>query len=122
MLSGPARRQTCGGRRANDPTYSDFLYGTSGRRHQFVLVVLVRVAQNWFDRFQSHDFDVKDEPRSGRPVTDKVDAILEKVKQDRHISYDIAEELGIDYKTVLIHLKEDTYKKKARHLDPTGPH
>ncbi|GBP82993.1 hypothetical protein EVAR_39682_1 [Eumeta japonica] len=39
----------------------------------------VRVAQNWFKRFQSSDFDVKDEPRSSRSVTDKVDAILEKV-------------------------------------------
>ncbi|GBP54247.1 hypothetical protein EVAR_43272_1 [Eumeta japonica] len=32
--------------------------------------------------------------------TDKVDAILEKEEQNRHIySYDIAEELGIDHKT-----------------------
>ncbi|GBP39653.1 WD and tetratricopeptide repeats protein 1 [Eumeta japonica] len=45
---------------------------------------------------------------------DKVDAILEKVEQDRHInSYDLTEELGIDHKTVLIHLK------KAQNLDPT---
>ncbi|GBP35280.1 Ras-related protein Rab-27A [Eumeta japonica] len=42
-------------------------------------------------------FDVKNEPRSGQPVMDKVNAILEKVEQDWHISfYDIAEELGID--------------------------
>ncbi|GBP65088.1 Down syndrome cell adhesion molecule homolog [Eumeta japonica] len=34
--------------------------------------VSVRVAQNWFKRFQSANFDVKDEPRSDRPVTDKV--------------------------------------------------
>ncbi|GBP64040.1 Histone-lysine N-methyltransferase SETMAR [Eumeta japonica] len=36
------------------------------------------VAQNWFKRFQSGNFDVKDEFRSGRPATDKVDAILGK--------------------------------------------
>ncbi|GBP33130.1 hypothetical protein EVAR_18611_1 [Eumeta japonica] len=36
------------------------------------------VAQNWFKRFQSSNFDVKEETRSGRPVTDKVDAILEE--------------------------------------------
>ncbi|GBP95815.1 Histone-lysine N-methyltransferase SETMAR [Eumeta japonica] len=67
--------------------------------------VSVRVAQNWFKRFQSGNFGLKDEPRSGRPVTDKVDAILEKVEQDRHIiSYDVAEELGIDHQTLLIHL------------------
>ncbi|GBP79268.1 hypothetical protein EVAR_98770_1 [Eumeta japonica] len=41
--------------------------------------VSVRVAQNWFKRFQSGKFDVKDEPLSGRPVTDKVDVILDKV-------------------------------------------
>ncbi|GBP13705.1 hypothetical protein EVAR_7944_1 [Eumeta japonica] len=44
--------------------------------------VSVRVAQNWFKRFQSDNFDVIDEPRFGPPVTDKVD---EKVEQNRHI-------------------------------------
>ncbi|GBP19916.1 Histone-lysine N-methyltransferase SETMAR, partial [Eumeta japonica] len=44
------------------------------------------------------NLDVEDDPRSGRPITDKVDAILEKVEQDLHISsYDIAEELEIDH-------------------------
>ncbi|GBP64773.1 hypothetical protein EVAR_14969_1 [Eumeta japonica] len=33
------------------------------------------------------NFDVRDEPHSGRSVTDKVDAILEKVEQDRRISF-----------------------------------
>ncbi|GBP19209.1 hypothetical protein EVAR_11531_1 [Eumeta japonica] len=54
----------------------------------------VRVAQNWFKRFQSGNLDDKDKPRSGRPVTDKVDGILDKVEHYRHISsYDIVEEL-----------------------------
>ncbi|GBP61408.1 hypothetical protein EVAR_37939_1 [Eumeta japonica] len=53
------------------------------------------------DLMQSGSCDVKGEPRSGRPATDKIDAILEKVEQHRHISsYKIAEELGIDNKTV----------------------
>ncbi|GBP19356.1 hypothetical protein EVAR_12397_1 [Eumeta japonica] len=48
---------------------------------------------------ESGNFDVEDDPRSGRPVADKVDAILEKIKKNGHISsYDIAEELGIDHK------------------------
>ncbi|GBP72724.1 hypothetical protein EVAR_43460_1 [Eumeta japonica] len=52
-------------------------------------------------------FDVKGELCSGGPVTDKVDSILEKVEQDRRISsYDIVEELGMDYKTIFIHLKK----------------
>ena len=66
--------------------------------------VSVRVAQIWFKRFQSGNFDVKDARRSGRPITDKMDAIFEKMEQDRYISsYDVAEELGIDHKTVLAH-------------------
>ncbi|KAJ0178580.1 hypothetical protein K1T71_005355 [Dendrolimus kikuchii] len=51
---------------------------------------------------------------------DKIDAIFEKVEQDRHISsYDVAGELGIDHKTVLAHLKKAGYTKK---LDIWVPH
>ena len=32
--------------------------------------VSVRVAQIWFKRFQSGNFDVKDPRRSGRPITE----------------------------------------------------
>ncbi|KAJ0175683.1 hypothetical protein K1T71_008842 [Dendrolimus kikuchii] len=75
--------------------------------------VSVRVAQFWFKRFQSGNFDTKDARRSGRPVTDKIDAVFEKVEQDRHISsYDVAGELGIDHKTVLAHLEKAGYTKK----------
>ncbi|GBP29782.1 Histone-lysine N-methyltransferase SETMAR [Eumeta japonica] len=73
----------------------------------------VRVAQNWFKRFQSDNFDVKDEPCSGLSVTDKADAISENVEQDRHISsYDIAEGLWIDHKTVWTHSKKAGCTKK----------
>ncbi|KAJ0171809.1 hypothetical protein K1T71_012572 [Dendrolimus kikuchii] len=82
--------------------------------------VSVRVTQIWFKRFQSGNFDIKDARRSGRPVMDKIDAIFEKVEQDRHIcSYDVARELGIDHKTVLAHLKKAGYTKK---LDIWVPH
>lgn len=64
-------------------------------------------------QFETGNFDVKDAARSVRPVTDKVKVIFEKVEQDPHISsYDIAEELGIDRKTVLTHLKKSGYTKK----------
>ncbi|GBP74867.1 Histone-lysine N-methyltransferase SETMAR [Eumeta japonica] len=44
---------------------------------------------------------------------DKVDVIFEKVKQDLLInSYDIAEELKTDHKTVLTHLQKAGYTKK----------
>ncbi|XP_047503790.1 histone-lysine N-methyltransferase SETMAR-like [Pieris napi] len=82
--------------------------------------VSVRVAQIWFKHFQSGNFDVKDPSRCGRPMTDKMDAIFEKVEQDRHISsYDVAEERGIDHKTVLAHLKKTGYTKK---LNTWVPH
>ncbi|KAJ0174870.1 hypothetical protein K1T71_009978 [Dendrolimus kikuchii] len=88
------------------------VYGTNA--------ISVRVAQIWFKRFQFGNFDIKDARRSGRPVTDKIDAIFEKVEQDRHISsYDVAGELGIDHKTVLAHLKKAGYTKK---LDIWVPH
>ncbi|GBP10461.1 Histone-lysine N-methyltransferase SETMAR [Eumeta japonica] len=46
--------------------------------------------------------------------------MLEKVKQSQHISsYDIAEELGIDHKTVLTHLRKAGCTKK---LDSFVPH
>ncbi|GBP80398.1 hypothetical protein EVAR_44632_1 [Eumeta japonica] len=46
--------------------------------------------------------------RFSRPVTNKIATILVKLEQDRHISsYDIAEELKIDHKTVLIQLKKN---------------
>ncbi|GBP06005.1 Histone-lysine N-methyltransferase SETMAR [Eumeta japonica] len=63
------------------------------------------------------NLDVKDESFSGRTVTYKFDTILGK---NRVISsYDIAEELGIDHKRVLIHLKKVGYTKE---VDTWGPH
>ena len=76
--------------------------------------VSIRVAQSWFKRFQFGNFDIKDAPRSGRPITGKIDEIMNKVEQDRHISsHDIGKELNIDHKTVLNHLKKAGYKKNS---------
>ena len=41
-----------------------------------------------FARFRSGNFDIKDEPHSGRPMTNETDKILEKFEQDRHINND----------------------------------
>jgi len=63
---------------------------------------------------------VKDEPRSGRLITEKSDEIMVKVERDKHVStMEIARELGIDHKTVLNHLHKAGYKKK---LDVWIPH
>ena len=43
-------------------------------------------ARKWFARFRTGNFDVKDEPRSGRPITEKSDEIMIKVERDKHVS------------------------------------
>ena len=75
---------------------------------------------SWFARFRSRNFDVKDEPRPGRPIVEKVDEILRNIEVNRHISSrDITTELNIDHKTVLKHLHKTGYQKK---LDTWVPH
>ncbi|KAG5348438.1 SETMR methyltransferase, partial [Acromyrmex charruanus] len=62
--------------------------------------------------FRDGNFDVKDAYRSGRPIVENVDEILQKVKENRHVSsYDIAKELNIDHKTVLGCLRKAGYIK-----------
>ena len=56
-------------------------------------------ARKWFARFHAGNFDMKDEPRSGRPITEKSNEIIVKVERDKHVStVEIARELGIDTK------------------------
>ncbi|GFW98802.1 histone-lysine N-methyltransferase SETMAR [Trichonephila clavipes] len=69
--------------------------------------------QFWFHRFRSGTFDVKDAPRTGRPVVKSVDKITEIIEVDRHVcSRRIAQELKIDHKTVLTHLCKVGFNKK----------
>ncbi|GBP95156.1 hypothetical protein EVAR_70382_1 [Eumeta japonica] len=65
------------------------------------IAVQGRVAQNWFKHFQSGNFDVKDEPRSGRPVTDEVQAILEKVEPDQVVIAAHGQKLGAEGKGLM---------------------
>ncbi|GFU89189.1 histone-lysine N-methyltransferase SETMAR [Trichonephila clavipes] len=58
-------------------------------------------------------FDVKDAPRTGRPVVENVDKITEIIKVHRHVNNrSFAQELKIDHKTVLNHLRKVGFKKK----------
>ncbi|XP_025163175.1 histone-lysine N-methyltransferase SETMAR-like, partial [Harpegnathos saltator] len=57
-------------------------------------------AKRWFQRFRSGNMDVEDETRSGRPIVENVDKIMEIVESNRHAStYSIAQELKINQKT-----------------------
>jgi len=70
-------------------------------------------AQFWFRRFRSGNFDVKDAPRSGRPIVENGDKIMKIVESDHHVStVSIAQELNITQKTVWNHLNKAGYKKK----------
>ncbi|GFU26314.1 histone-lysine N-methyltransferase SETMAR [Trichonephila clavipes] len=82
--------------------------------------VTANYVQFWFRRFRSGIFDVKFAPRTDRPVIENVDKITEIIEVDRHVSSrSIAQELKIDYKTVLSHLSKVGFKKK---LDVRVPH
>ncbi|GFX09894.1 histone-lysine N-methyltransferase SETMAR [Trichonephila clavipes] len=58
-------------------------------------------------------FDVKDAPRTGRPIIENADKITEIIEVDRLVSNrSIAQELSIDHKTVLSHLRKVEFRKK----------
>ncbi|GFT25709.1 histone-lysine N-methyltransferase SETMAR [Trichonephila clavipes] len=75
--------------------------------------VTAHCVQFWFHRFHSGIFDVKDAPRTGRPVVENVDKITEIIEVDRHVSSrSITQEIRIDHKTVLSYLSKVRFKKK----------
>ncbi|GFY01688.1 histone-lysine N-methyltransferase SETMAR [Trichonephila clavipes] len=67
--------------------------------------------QFWFRRFRPGIFDVKDAPRTGRPVV--VYKITEIIEVVRYVSSrSITQELKNDHKTVLNHLRKVGFKTK----------
>ncbi|GFV87233.1 histone-lysine N-methyltransferase SETMAR [Trichonephila clavipes] len=75
--------------------------------------VTANYAQFWYRRFRSDIFDVKDATRTGRSVVENVNKTTEIIKIDRNVSSrSIAQELKIDHKTVLNHLRKVGFKKK----------
>jgi len=70
-------------------------------------IVTANHAQFWFHRFRSGNLDVKDAPRSGRPIVENGDKIMKIVESDHHVStVSIAQELNIAQKTVWNHLNK----------------
>jgi len=79
-----------------------------------------RTCQNWFKKFRSGDFSLKDEQRSGRPTEVDDDQIKVIIEEDRHITVrEIAEKLNISHTTIEKHLKCVGLVKK---LDIWVPH
>ena len=79
-----------------------------------------RQCQNWFARFRSGDFDLKDAPRSGRPTEvddDEVKAMIENNR--RSTTREIADKLNILNTCVERYLKQLGYVIK---LDIWVPH
>ena len=75
------------------------------------MVKILKISSTEMVRFRAGNFDVKNEPRSGRSITEKSDEIMVKIERDKHVStVEIARELGIDHKTILnhFHTKLDT--------------
>ena len=86
----------------------------------FLILHTVRQCQNWFARFRSGDFDLKDAPRSGRPTEvddDNIKAMIES--NQRSTTRVIAEKLNISHTRVQRHLKQFGYVNK---LDIWVPH
>ncbi|GFV02715.1 putative DD34D transposase [Trichonephila clavipes] len=76
--------------------------------------VTANYVQCWFRPLRSGIFNVKDVPRTDKPIVDNVDKITEIIEIDRHVSSrKIAQELKIDHKTVLSHLRKVEFKKKT---------
>ena len=72
-----------------------------------------RQCQNWFARFRSGDFNLKDAPRSGHPTEvddDKIKAMIENNR--RSTTREIAGKLNISHICVERHLKQLGYINK----------
>lgn len=73
----------------------------------------ISTAQKWFVQFRAGNLDVKDAARSGRPITEKINEILNIIHENPHITaQSIAAKLDISQTTVLRHLHEAGFTKK----------
>ena len=66
----------------------------------------VRTAQNWFKRFKDGNFDLKDTPRSGRPVEFDEERLNQLIHEDpRQTTRELAEIMGCIHSTIERHLR-----------------
>ena len=77
-----------------------------------------RQCQNWFARFRSGDFDLKDAQRSGRPTEVDVDKIKAIIENNRHSTTpEIAEKLNISHTRCVRKVSDLRLYLRARALD-----
>ncbi|GFT67146.1 histone-lysine N-methyltransferase SETMAR [Trichonephila clavipes] len=83
-------------------------------------IVIANYVKFWFRRFRSGIFDVKDAPRTGRPVVENVEKITEIIEVDRPvISRSITQELKIDHKNRFKPIAQSWIQKEAPCLGVT---
>lgn len=79
-----------------------------------------RTAYDWFKKFQRGQFDLKDQPRSGRPSLIDNDRLCACVESDPHLtSRELAEKFSVSHTAILHHLEE---MGKVSKLDVWVPH
>ncbi|XP_014607008.1 PREDICTED: histone-lysine N-methyltransferase SETMAR-like [Polistes canadensis] len=79
-----------------------------------------RQCQDWFEKFRSGDFSLKDNQRSGRPVKLNEDEIKTIIEADRHVTtWEDEEKVNVSHTTIENHLKRVGLVKK---LDIWVPH
>ena len=73
-----------------------------------------RQCQNWFAKFRSGDFSLKDKERSGHPVVVDDDQIKAVIDDDRYSSArNIAKKLNVSHTCIQNRLRRLGYKKKV---------
>lgn len=49
-------------------------------------VLSIRTAQHWFDRFRNGNYELDDQPRSGRPIEVDIDLLKQHIEQDPRLT------------------------------------
>ena len=66
----------------------------------------IHIAQHWFNRFKSGDFELNDSRHSGRPLEVDVDVLKQLIQGLRLTTRCLAERLECSHTTVETHLNE----------------